>query len=49
MMAEVKKVQVLLDLPSDNEDKYTGFDEIATLSTSVETVQRRLPTTKSGK
>lgn len=48
MMAEVKKVQVLLDLPSDNEDRFTGFDEIATIPTTDdnETVQRHLPTSK---
>ncbi|XP_025422636.1 uncharacterized protein LOC112692242 isoform X2 [Sipha flava] len=49
MMVEVKKVQVLLDLPSDNEDRFTGFDEIATLPTNDETVKCNFSTSKSGK
>lgn len=41
MMAEVKKVQALLDLPSDNEDRFSGYDDIAAsaaVSTNNETI-----------
>lgn len=38
-MAEVMKVQALLDLPLDNDDRYSGIDDIPTLSTN----QNNLP------
>lgn len=43
-MAEVEKVQSLLDLPTDNEDKYSGFDDIPVLTTSDKTIQDNLST-----
>lgn len=43
-MAEVEKVQSLLDLPTDNEDKYSGFDDISVLTTSDKTIQDNLST-----
>lgn len=39
MMEEVKKVQALLDLPSDNEDKFVGYDDLVTLPTN-ESIKR---------
>lgn len=39
MAEEVKKVQDLLDLPSDNEDKYSGLDEMLTLPMNNESNQ----------
>jgi len=47
MIAEVMKVQALLDLPSDNDDRYSGIDEIPTLSTNNSTNQHDLPALKS--
>lgn len=49
MLAEVKKVQELLDLPSDNDDRYSGFEDMSTFPTSNEPVQQNLPTIKSVK
>lgn len=42
-MAEVMKVQALLDLPLDNDDQYSGIDDISTLSTNDATNQNNLP------
>lgn len=44
-MAEVMKVQALLDLPLDNDDRYSGIDDIPTLSTNDATNQNNLPAT----
>lgn len=48
-MAEVMKVQALLDLPSDNDDRYYGIDSIPTFSTNNVTNQQDLSTLKSVK
>lgn len=42
MMAEVEKVQSLLDLPSDHEDRYSGFDDMPVLTTNNKTVEDNL-------
>lgn len=47
MLAEVKKVQELLDLPLDNDDRFSGFDDMPTFPTNSEPVQQNLPTIKS--
>lgn len=43
-MAAVEKVQALLDLPLDNEDRYSGFDDMSVLPTSNQTIHDSLPT-----
>ncbi|XP_015373200.1 PREDICTED: uncharacterized protein LOC107168337 [Diuraphis noxia] len=47
MMAEVMKVQALLDLPLDNDDRYSGIDDMPTLSTNNATIPHDLPALKS--
>ncbi|XP_026820255.1 uncharacterized protein LOC113558872 isoform X1 [Rhopalosiphum maidis] len=43
MVAEVMKVQALLDLPMDNDDRYSGIDDMPTLSANDATNQHNLP------
>jgi len=49
MMAEVMKVQALLDLPLDNDDRYSGIDDMPTPTTNNATNQHDLPALKSAK
>jgi len=49
MTAEVKKVQELLDLPSDNENRYSGFEDVSTLPVNNESIQQNLTKIKSEK
>lgn len=49
MMAEVMKVQALLDLPLDNDDRYSGIDDIPTPPTNNANNQHDLPALKSVK
>jgi len=49
MMAEVMKVQALLDLPLDNDDRYSGIDDMHTPTTNNATNQHDLPALKSAK
>ncbi|CAI6354616.1 unnamed protein product [Macrosiphum euphorbiae] len=49
MMAEVMKVQALLDLPLDNDDRYSGIDDMPTSTTNNATNEHDLPALKSPK
>lgn len=48
-MAEVMKVQALLDLPLDNDDRYSGIDDMPTSTTNNATNEHDLPALKSPK
>lgn len=49
MMKEVQKVQILLDLSSDDDDRFLEFVDVPLLSTNNRSVQNDLPEIKSEK